>query len=252
MLDEGIWDDRKPDAVFGIHIGIGVPGGEVAVRPGPLMAAADRFQITVKGRQTHGARPWDGVDPIVVAAQIVLGLQTIESRQVDVTKAPSIVSVGRITGGVRNNVIPDQVELEGTIRSFDQAMREEIHHRIERTATNIAESAGADAELELGLGTPPVINDPALYQRMLPTLERITKVHDITPQTVAEDFSEYANRAPGLFLFLGNNAPGVDPTTAPANHSPLFDTYEPNLEVGVRIFSNLVADYLEGAQASGK
>jgi amidohydrolase len=246
MLDEGIWAKRKPEAVFGIHVGIGVPGGEVAVRPGPLMAAADRYQITVKGRQTHGARPWDGVDPIVVAAQIVLGLQTIESRQVDVTRAPSIVSVGRITGGVRNNVIPDQVELEGTIRSFDQAMREDIHQRIERTAMNIAESAGAEAELELGLGTPPVINDPALYRRMLPTLQRVTEVHDITPQTVAEDFSEYANRAPGLFLFLGNNEPGVDPVDAPANHSPLFDTYEPNLEVGVRIFSNLAVDYLQG------
>jgi len=216
------------------------------------MAAADRFQITVKGRQTHGARPWDGVDPIVVAAQIVLGLQTIESRQVDVTKAPSIVSVGRIAGGIRNNVIPDQVELEGTIRSFDQAMREDIHHRIERTAVSIAESAGAEAELELGLGTPPVINDAVLYDRMLPTLKRVTGVHDVTPQTVAEDFSEYANRVPGLFVFLGNGPPGADPTNAPANHSPLFDTYEPNLEVGVRIFSSLAVDYLEGGQVSGK
>jgi amidohydrolase len=245
MLEEGIWDDRKPEAVFGIHVGIGVPGGDIAVRPGPLMAASDRFQITVKGRQTHGARPWDGVDPIVVAAQIVLGLQTIGSRQVDVTLAPSIVSVGRISGGIRNNVIPDTVELEGTIRSFDPAMRTDIHERIVRTARGIAESAGATIEFELALGNPPVSNDPELLERMLPALRRVTTVHDVNPQTVAEDFSEYAVRTPGLFMFLGSGPPGVDPTTLPTNHSPFFDTHEPNLEVGVRAFGNLVVEYLQ-------
>ena len=246
MLEEGIWDERKPEAVFGIHVGIGVPGGEVAVRPGPLMAASDRFQITVKGKQTHGARPWDGVDPIVIAAQIVLGLQTIGSRQVDVTLAPSIVSVGRISGGIRNNVIPDEVELEGTIRSFDQAMRNDINERIERTARGIAESAGATAEFELELGNPPVVNDPDLLARMMPALQRTTTVHDVNPQTVAEDFSEYAIRVPSLFMFLGNVPPDADPNAAPANHSPLFDMHEPNLEVGVRVFINLVVDYLQG------
>ena len=245
MLDEGIWDERKPEAVFGIHIGIGMPGGEIGVRPGPLMAAADRFEITVKGRQTHGARPWDGVDPIVVASQIVLGLQTIGSRQVNVTLAPSIVSVGRISGGIRNNVIPDSVELEGTIRSFDPAMRTDIHERIVRTARGIAESAGATIEFELELGNPPVSNDPLLLERMMPALERVTTVRDPNPQTVAEDFSEYAIRTPGLFLFLGNGPPGVDPATLPANHSPFFDTHEPNLEVGVRVFGNLVVEYLQ-------
>ena len=245
MLEEGIWDERKPEAVFGIHVGIGVPGGEIAVRPGPLMAASDRFQITVNGRQTHGARPWDGVDPIVAAAQIVLGLQTIASRQVDVTRAPSIVSVGRISGGVRNNVIPDSVELEGTIRSFDPDMREDIHQRIERTARSIADSAGATVEFELELGNPPVMNDPALLERMMPTLQRVTAVNDLTPQTVAEDFSEYAIRTPGLFLFLGNGPPDVDPGTLPTNHSPYFDMHEPTLEVGVRVFSSLVVDYLQ-------
>jgi amidohydrolase len=246
MLEEGIWADGKPEAVFGIHVGIGVPGGEIAVRPGPLMAASDRYQITVNGRQTHGARPWDGVDPIVVAAQIVLGLQTIASRQVDVTLAPSIVSVGRISGGIRNNVIPDSVELEGTIRSFDPAMREDIHQRIERTARGIAESAGATIDWELELGNPPVINEPELLARMMPTLQRVTTVHDVTPQTVAEDFSEYAIRTPSLFLFLGNVPPDADPNQAPANHSPMFDMHEPNLETGVRIFSHLVVDYLQG------
>lgn len=246
MLKEGIWADRKPEAVFGIHVGIGVPGGKVATRPGPLMAAADRFQITVKGKQTHGAIPWNGVDPIVVAAQIVLGLQTIESRQVNVTQAPSIISVGRIAGGIRNNVIPDQAELEGTIRTFDQDMREDIHQRIARTAEGIAHSAGASTELELDLGPPPVANDPALYRRMLPTLQRVAgEVVDINPQTVAEDFSRYAQQTPALFLFLGNGPPGSDPAQLPSNHSPQFDMYEPYLETGVRLFSNLVVDYLQ-------
>ena len=248
MLEEGIWDEAKPEAVFGIHVGITTPGGQIAVKPGPLMAAADRYQITVLGQQSHGARPWDGVDPIVVASQIVLGLQTIASRQVDVTLAPSIISVGRISGGVRNNVIPDRVELEGTIRTFDEDMRRDIHLRMERTARAIAGAAGAEIEFELELGTPSVDNDAELFERMLPTLQRVSgddPVNIITPQTVAEDFAEYANETPGLFLFLGNGPPGVDPTTLAGNHSPFFDMYEPNLEMGVRIFSNLVVDYLQ-------
>jgi amidohydrolase len=248
MLEEGIWDEAKPEAIFGIHVGIKTPGGQIAVKPGPLMAAADRYQITVLGQQSHGARPWDGVDPIVVASQIVLGLQTIASRQVDVTLAPSIISVGRISGGVRNNVIPDQVELEGTIRTFDEEMRRDIHARMERTARAIAEAAGAEIEFELQLGTPSVNNDAELFEQMLPTLQRVSgdnPVNIITPQTVAEDFSEYANQTPGLFLFLGNGPPEVDPKTMASNHSPFFDMHEPSLEMGVRIFSNLVVDYLQ-------
>jgi amidohydrolase len=247
MLKEGIWDEAKPEAVFGIHVGITTPGGQISTKPGPLMAAADRYQITVKGRQSHGARPWDGVDPIVVASQIVLGLQTIASRQVDVTLAPSIISVGRISGGVRYNVIPDRVELEGTIRTFDEEMRRDIHLRIERTARAIAEASGAEIDFELESGAPSVYNNPELFERMMPTLERVSgdnPVNVVTPQTVAEDFSVYANETPGVFLFLGNGPPDVDPTTLAGNHSPFFDTHEPNLEVGVRIFSNLVVDYL--------
>jgi amidohydrolase len=212
------------------------------------MAAADRYKLIVKGKQSHGARPWDGVDPIVVAAQIVLGFQTIASRQVDVTLAPSIISVGRITGGVRNNVIPDRVEMEGTIRTFDEEMRRDIHVRMERTARAIAEAAGAEVEFELEIGTPSVNNDPELLARMMPTLQRVSgdnPVNLVNPQTVAEDFAIYANETPGVFLFLGNGPPDVDPTTLAGNHSPFFDTYEPNLEVGVRIFSNLVVDYLQ-------
>jgi amidohydrolase len=246
MLAEGIWAERRPEAIFGLHVGINQPAGELAVKPGPLMAAADRFKIVVTGRQTHGARPWNGVDPIVVAAQIVLGLQTIVSRQVDVTLAPSIISVGRIAGGIRNNVIPDSVELEGTIRSFDQEMRADIHAAVERTAHGIADSAGAGVELEINAGPPPVINDPELVARMRPTLERVTTVNDVNPQTVAEDFSIYANEIPGMFIFLGSGPPGVDPATLPSNHSPLFDMHEPSMETGVRVFSHLVVDYLQG------
>ena len=250
MLEEGIWDERKPEAVFGIHVGINQPGNSISVKPGPLMASADRFQITVHGKQTHGAQPWAGIDPVVVAAQIVLGLQTVASRQVNVTLAPSIISVGRIQGGIRNNVIPDSVELEGTIRSFDQAMRDQIHAAVKRTAEGIAQSAGASIDFELSLGSPPVVNDPALYERMLPTLQRVTTVNNLTPQTVAEDFSEYQVRTPGIFMFLGNGAPDVDPATLPSNHSPMFDMYEPSLQVGVRVFANLVVDYLQGSQSS--
>jgi amidohydrolase len=247
MLEEGIWDENKPEAVFGLHIGINQPGGQISVRPGPLMAAADRWQLVVKGKQTHGARPWNGVDPIVVASQIVLGLQTVASRQVDVTKAPSIISVGRIQGGIRNNVIPDSVELEGTIRSFDPEMRRQIHTRMERTVRLIAESAGAEVDFTIEQGPPALINDAALLARIMPTLRQVSGdnvVNDLNPQTVAEDFSEFSNATPGVYFFLGNGMPGVDPATLPANHSPLFDVYEPNMQVGVRAFSHLVVDYL--------
>jgi amidohydrolase len=249
MLKEGLFSPNKPEAVFGLHVGINQPGGKMAVRSGPMLAAVDSFKLKVQGKQTHGARPWNGVDPIVVASQIVLGLQTIASRQVDVTQAPSIVTVGRIAGGVRNNVIPDSVEMEGTIRTFDAAMREQIHMRIERTARLIAESAGASIEFELNYGYPATINDPGLTEKMMPTLQRVAGedgLVSVQPQTVAEDFSYFANETPGLYLFLGNGEPGKDPAMLPSNHSPLFDMYEPSMEIGVRAFSHLVVDYLQG------
>jgi amidohydrolase len=224
MLEEGLFEPEMPEAVFGLHVGIGVPDG----------------------RQTHGARPWDGVDPIVTAAQVVMGLQTIASRQLDVTAAPSIISVGRIEGGVRNNVIPDSVELEGTIRAFDPAMRARIHEAMERTARSIAEANGATIDWELELGNPPVRNDTALYEMMVPALEHAagTPLSPLNPQTVAEDFSEYAERTPSLFVFLGNWPEGVDPKTQPTNHSPMFDVHEPWLEHGVKAFGNMVVTYL--------
>ncbi len=247
MLNEGIFEDRMPAAVFGIHVGISVPGGQFAVKPGPMMAASDSYKIVVKGKQTHGARPWDGVDPIVVSSQIVLGLQTIASRQVDVTLAPSIISVGRITGGIRYNVIPDKVEMEGTIRTFDPDMRAYIHTAVERTARLIAESAGAEVEVEIDQGPPPLQNDAELTSLILPSLERASgrPAHSIQPQTVAEDFSEYGRVTPAIFVFLGNWPEELDPSTQPTNHSPFFDMHEPYLENGVKAFGHMVVDFLK-------
>ncbi len=247
MLDEGIFDERMPAAVFGIHVGIGVAGGQFAVKPGPMMAASDSFKITVKGKQTHGARPWDGVDPVVVSSQIVLALQTIASRQVDVTLAPSIISVGRISGGIRYNVIPDLVEMEGTIRTFDPAMRDYIHTAIERTARLIAESAGAEIDFELLQGPPALQNNAELTSMMLPALERASgrPVLSIQPQTVAEDFSEYGNVTAAVFVFLGNWPEELDPATQAANHSPFFHMHEPYMENGVKAFSHMVVDFLK-------
>jgi amidohydrolase len=252
MLDEGIFAGRMPAAVFGMHVGISVPGGQFAVKPGPMMAASDSFKITVKGKQTHGARPWDGVDPVVVSSQIILGLQTIASRQVDVTLAPSIISVGRISGGIRYNVIPDQVEMEGTIRSFDPAMRTYIHTAMERTARLIAESAGAEIEFEITQGAPALQNNAELTSLVLPALERASghPVLSVQPQTVAEDFSEYANVAPAVFVFLGNWPEELDPSTQPANHSPFFHMYEPYMERGVKAYGHMVVDFLNSQETA--
>ena len=248
MLKEGVFKKYKPDVVFGMHIGLGTKGNHIAVRPGPTMAAVDIFEIIVKGRQTHGAKPWNGVDPIVVSSQIILGLQTIASRQVNVTQAPSIITVGKITGGVRHNIIPDEVELWGTIRTFDEKMRSEIHQRIEKTASSIAESAGAKAEVVISTGYPVTVNDTELTERMLPTLKRVTQGREvITPvlKTTAEDFSFFANDVPGMLIFLGAVEEGTDPTSGPANHSPFYTVHEPNMETGVKAYVNLTVDYME-------
>ncbi|EAQ98625.1 amidohydrolase [Congregibacter litoralis] len=245
MLSEGAFDDLKPDVVFGLHV-FPYPVGMIATRPEGLMAAADRYEIVVKGRQTHGAMPWGGVDPIVTASQIVLGLQTIASRQVDVTNAPSIISVGRIEGGLRNNIIPGEVELEGTIRTFDENMRDDIHERIRNTAEHIAASAGATAEVSIIKGYPVLKNDTALYKRMKPTLSRVAGKGFLEgkPVTGAEDFSYFANEVPGLFLFLGVGSD--DPKLVHPNHSPLFYADERALPLGVTALTALTLDFMQG------
>jgi len=247
MLKEGIFDERTPAAVFGLHVSSMLPAGMVGYRPGPAMASADRFEIVVRGRQTHGSRPWGGVDPIVVASQIVTAAQSIVSRQVDITAAPAVLSFGVIEGGIRNNIIPDEVTLIGTIRNFDMDIRKSIHEKLERTARLTAESYGATAETTIDLGYPVTVNDPELTDDMLDTVVRVAgegRVIESPLITGAEDFSYYAQRTPGLFLFLGVTPPGEDPVTAPSNHSPLFYVDESALVTGVKLLTGLTLDFM--------
>lgn len=248
MVKQGAMENPKPEAIFGLHIGSMHEAGTIAYRPGPLMAAADVLRITVQGRQTHGSAPWTGVDPIVVAAQIVLGLQTIVSRQVNVTHEPAVVSIGGIDGGNRFNIIPDKVEMVGTVRTFDEAMREDIHRRIRLTAEKIAEAAGARASVEIDKPYGVTINDPALTERMLPTLRRVAGEKNVilrSKTTGAEDFSFFAQKAPGFFFFLGGSPKGTDLAKVAYNHSPRFYVDESALLLGVRALTHLTIDYME-------
>ena len=247
MLKEGLFKE-KPEAVFGLHVTSSLNTGQIGFREGPLMASADKFTITVKGRQTHGARPWNGVDPIVASSQIIMATQTIASRQVDVTKAPSVVSFGAINGGVRNNIIPDQVEMVGTIRTFDQEMRADIKKRLAKTAEMVAESGGAEAHVHIDHGYPVTVNDVELTKKMTPTLAGVVGKENLitTPLiTGAEDFSYYALETPGMFFFLGVTPKGQDAVTAPSNHSPHFFADEKALQLGVNAMTQLVVDYLK-------
>jgi amidohydrolase len=250
MIEEGVLENPRPGAIFGLHV-FPFPVGEIRYRPGGTMASSDAFRVVVRGRQTHGAQPWAGIDPIVVAAQIVVGLQTIVSRQVDVTAAPAIVTVGAINGGVRYNIIPDSLVMIGTIRTFDAAVRRDIHQRVRRTAESIAQSAGAAAVVTVDTGPPVTYNDPALTERMLPTLRQVAganKVQLNQPLTPAEDFSRYQERVPGLFFFLGITPPGTDPRTVAPNHSPRFFVDEAALPVGVRALAHVAVDYLSATR----
>ncbi|HEX8619326.1 MAG TPA: amidohydrolase [Thermoanaerobaculia bacterium] len=247
MVKEGALQNPKVDAIFGLHVTSRYVVGEIAYRPGGMMAAVDSFKITVRGKQTHGAYPWLGVDPIVVASQIVLGLQTIPSRQLDASLAPSIVTVGAIHGGVRNNIIPDEVEMIGTIRSLDAKMRDEIHTRIRRTAESIATSGGATANVTITTGYPITYNDPALTEQALPSLQRTAtaeKVKLVNAVLGAEDFSFFQQNVPGLFFWVGTRPTNQTPEEAPSNHSPLFYIDESGLGLGVRALANVAVDYL--------
>lgn len=248
MVKEGVLDDPKVDAVFGLHV-FPYEVGRMLVRPEGIMAASDTVRITVRGRQTHGALPWGGVDPIVVASQVVLGLQTIVSRQSDLTRAPAVLTLGIFQAGVRSNIIPDEAKLEGTLRTFDPGMQADIHERIRRTATHIAESAGATAEVTVTPGNPVTWNDRTLTERMAPSLRRVAAegFEDQTlVTTTAEDFSQYQKQVPGMFFFLGVTPKGTDPDTAARNHSPRFYADEGALVPGVRAMASLAVDYLSG------
>jgi amidohydrolase len=249
MVEEGALDDPKVDAIFGIHV-YPDPLGEIRVREGGIKAAADNLEITVRGRQTHGAMPWSGVDPIVAASQIVLGLQTIVSRQEPITKSPLVISIGSIHGGNRANIIPDAVTMVGTIRTFDAGMREDAHRRIRETAESIARSAGATAEVKIDSQAPVLRNDPALTRRMTPSLERVAaggKVVTVEPRTVAEDFGYFVAKVPGVYFLLGAAPAGSDAAALaalPANHSPRFSPDEGALTTGVRALASVAVDYL--------
>ena len=246
MLQQGLFAQQKPDAVFGIHVWSAGNTGVIGYREGPLMASSDRFEITVKGRQTHGSRPWGGVDPIVAAAQIIGATQTIVSRQIDITKAPAVLSYGIVEGGVRNNIIPDDVYLEGTIRNFDMGNRAAIFEQLKTTAEMTAKATGADAHVHIDEGYPVTINDAELTRKMLPTMQRVAGADNVKVNalvTGAEDFSYYALETPGLFVFLGITPEGQDPITAPSNHSPFFYADEAALKTGTELYVNWVLDY---------
>jgi amidohydrolase len=251
MLEQGLFNIAKPEAMIGLHVMASLNSGVIGYKPGPLMAGSDAFSIKVTGSQTHGSRPWAGVDPISASGQIITGLQTIVSRQVDITRLPAVVTIGAIKGGIRFNIIPDSVEMIGTIRTFDKDMRTDIIERMRTTASKIAEASGAKAELTMRpeVQIPPVVNDAQLTQRALPIFEQLVgkdKVQLLGLQTVAEDFSFFAAQAqvPSLFFWVGITPPGKDPTTVPFNHSPLFYLDESGLITGIRAMLAVTTDFL--------
>ena len=254
MIKQGVLKNPKPDVIFGLHVFAGVEAGTLAYRPGPAMASSDRIRILVNGRQTHGAMPWRGVDPIVISSQIVLGLQTIVSRQVDVTLEPAVVSIGAIRGGVRDNIIPDAVEMLGTVRTFNEEMRRDIHARIRNTVELIAQSAGATAQVHFDNAYPVTVNDIPLTERMVPTLERVAgKENVFVGQKITgyEDFSYYQQKIPGFFYFVGITPRGVDRKESAPNHSPRFFVDESALLLGVRSLAHLTLDYMASPPPAG-
>ena len=252
MLEEGLFATTKPDAMLGLHLWSALNTGLIGYREGSLMAASDRFKMVVKGRQTHGSRPWNGVDPIVTAAQIVGAMQTIVSRQVDITRYPAVVSVGAIKGGIRNNIIPESVEMVGTFRTFDPAVRTQIIDSIKRTAEGVAAAQGATVEFELGDDpNPVVVNDPALTARAVASLQRVAgrdKVVLMPFVTGSEDYAYYGSVVPAFFYFVGVTPPGQDAATAPSNHSPQFFIDEGSLPVALKTLLGATVDFLQGAQ----
>jgi amidohydrolase len=248
MLREGLFDGFRPEAMFGLHVWSAMHIGEIGYRSGPFMAASDSFAITVKGRQTHGSRPWGGVDPIAISALLVASAQQIVSREMDISRLPVVLSFGAIKGGIRSNIIPDAVELIGTIRSFDAGMREELFERLRRVAEHTAAAHAATVSLSVPdpNGNPVTVNDPALTARMLPALRKVVgagALREIGLVMGAEDFSYYALEVPALFFFVGATPRTTPLAEAPSNHSPHFFLDEEALRIGLRSMLQLVADY---------
>ena len=243
MIREGVLESPKPDVIFALHVWADT-FGKILYRPGAMMAGVDRLSLVIKGSQTHGAMPWMGVDPIVVSSQIISGLQTIVSRQTNLTVTPAVVTIGTIQGGVRWNVIPDKVEMTGTIRTFDPKIQKDIQERFQKTVKMIAESAGASAEVTIETLDPVTYNDPDLTKQMIPTLERVAGKEKVilTPPTMGgEDFSYFAEKVPGMFIWVGIAPEGTKPVP---NHSPNFFVDEKALILGIRTLANLTVDYM--------
>jgi amidohydrolase len=246
MVKEGVLKNPDVEAIFGLHIGAGTDVGTIEYKPGGTMAAAQRFVINVKGKQTHGSRPWGGVDPIVVSAQIINGLQTIISRDTELTKEAAVITVGLIRGGVRNNIIPEDVEMIGTIRTLDYDMQKKLNAEMKRRVPAIAEAFGAKATIEISEGLPVTYNNPDLVTKMLPSLEKAAgkeNVKLVKAVTGAEDFSFFQKEIPGFYFFLGGKPLDVKREDAASHHTPDFYIEESGMKLGVKAFVQIVMDY---------
>ncbi len=246
MVKEGVMDNPKIDAIFGLHINSQTEIGQIGYKAGAAMASSDWFKVKIKGKQAHGSAPWAGVDPIVTAAYIIQGFQTIVSRQSMLTKAPVVITVGKINGGIRENIIPESLEMSGTIRTLDSAMQKDVHERMRTTVRTIAESQGAIAEIEIDTKTLVTSNTPELVDRMLPSLRKAAGAENVVFRewtTGAEDFSYFGEKAPSFYFFLGGMPLGQDPEKAPGHHTPDFYLDDSRLDVGVKAFCNIVFDY---------
>lgn len=248
MIKEGVLTNPNVDVIFGLHINAQTEVGKIKYRPKGTMAASDWFKIKIMGKQTHGAYPWLGIDPIVTASQIVMGLQTIVSRNVNITESAAVVSVGQINAGVRSNVIPEELTMNGTIRSLDSKVQQMVHSRIKQVATAIAESAGATADVTITNKTAITYNDPTLTEKMIPTLEAVAGKENVllTPAvTGAEDFSFYQEKIPGLYFFLGGAPKGKPISETAPHHTPDFYIDESGFVLGMKAMSDLTIDYME-------
>ena len=248
MVKEGVLENPKVDVIFGLHINSQTEIGKIKYRPGGTMASSDWFKIKIKGKQTHGANPWAGVDPIVTASQVVMGLQTIVSRNAPLTESAAVVTVGQINGGVRSNIIPEEVDMNGTIRTLDPAVQDMIHARIAQIATNIAQSAGATAEVKITKMCPITFNDANLTEKMAPTLEGVAGKENVSitsAATGAEDFAFYQQKVPGLFFFLGGAPKGKSEKDTAPHHTPDFYIDEGGFVLGMKSMASLVVDYME-------
>jgi amidohydrolase len=247
MIKEGVLENPKVDVIFGLHMLSLLPSAQLGYRSEGIMAAVDGLKIKVIGLGAHGASPWDSRDPIMIAGQIMIGLQTIVSRQTDLTKAPAVITIGSFHSGNRGNIIPEIAELQGTIRSFDVNMQRELHEKIKRTAEKIAESAGAKAEVEIEIGSPVTYNDPKLTSMMAPSLQRtvgISNAKVVAPTTLAEDFSFFQEKVPGLFFFLGAYPAEMKLNNPPVHHTADFMMDEKSFVTGVKAMLNLTVDYM--------